>query len=110
MPTPGTTSIRASMSAKLSLPLARAAATACSAVVPAGSCRPITPVKIRSVAWPRIFGPATLNPTLTTANVMIAARCSRCERSRPSSRRADGPKFIDFSAGIPALIHPGPPP
>ena len=57
MPGPGTTSIRASMSAKLSLPAARAAATACSAVVPAGSCRPTTPAKIRSVAWPRIFGP-----------------------------------------------------
>jgi hypothetical protein len=26
------------------------------------------------------------------------------------SRRADGPKFIDFSVGMPAPIHGGPPP
>ena len=30
------------------------------AVVPAGSCLPITPEKMRSVACPRIFGPITL--------------------------------------------------
>ena len=34
--------------------------------MPAGSCRPMTPAKMRSVAWPRIFGPTTLRATLTT--------------------------------------------
>jgi hypothetical protein len=28
---------------------------------------------------------------------------------RRINRRAEGPKFIDFSAGMPAVIHGGPP-
>ena len=56
-PTPGTTFIRDSRSANVLSPRARAAATACSFVMPAGSCRPITPLNNRSVAWPRMRGP-----------------------------------------------------
>ena len=35
---------------------------------PAGICSPKTPAKMRSVAWPRIFGPTAVSATLTTAS------------------------------------------
>ncbi len=50
MPAPGTSDIADTISANWSRPCARSASTACSFDNPAGSCRPITPLKIRSVA------------------------------------------------------------
>ena len=58
-PRPGTTFIPDSRSAKVLSPRARAAAIACSLVMPAGSWRPITPLNNRSVACPRMRGPMT---------------------------------------------------
>ena len=61
------------------------------------------------VACPRIHGPSTISVTLPTARTRTSAASQRSGYSRRSSRFADGPKFIDFSAGMPALIHGGPP-
>ena len=55
------------MSAWLLLPWARSRATAWAFVTPAGIRLPITPEKIRSVAWPSIFGPSTDSATLTAS-------------------------------------------
>ena len=41
-------------------------------VGPAGISRPTIPAKTRSVALPRIFGPTTESPTLSTAHAIIA--------------------------------------
>jgi hypothetical protein len=78
-------------------------------VVPGVSCWPITPAKMTSVAWPRIFGPITESPTLMTPRATTSTTSARSGASMPISRRADGPKSIDFSAGIPADAHAGPP-
>ena len=95
MPAPGVTSIRASMSAKLSLPAARAAATACSD----GDARPAaagrsTPAKMMSVAWPRIFGTdhasAPRWPRRARRSATSAQRGPGA--AGRSSRLADGPK------------------
>ncbi|MFD1649472.1 hypothetical protein [Pseudonocardia alaniniphila] len=63
-----------------------------------------------SVAWPRIFGPITESATLMTPRATTSTTSARSGASMPTSRRADGPKSIDFSAGIPADAHGGPPP
>jgi hypothetical protein len=90
------------MSATLLLPAARAAATTCSFVRPAGSCLPIAPANIRSVARPRIFGPMTMKATLATPSASTAMSLVRSGLSRPIRRRTEGRKVIGFSAGIPA--------
>src|SRR3954468_1644275 len=111
MPCPGTTWLLVITLATLSFPAARAAAAACSVVSPAGSCRPRTPAKMRSVARPRIFGPATDRPTLVMASRTTPAIMPRSGARRPSSRRAGGQKGMAFAAGIPiAAIGPRPKP
>src|SRR3954452_1377380 len=111
MPCPGTTWLLVITLATLPCPEARAAAAACSVVSPAGSCRPRTPAKIRSVARPRIFGPATDRLTLVIASRTTPAIMPRSGARRPSSRRAEGPKVMAFAAGIPiAAIGPRPKP
>jgi hypothetical protein len=62
------------------------------------------------VAWPRIFGPITESVTLTMPSTTTTIAPARSGASLPNSLRADGPKSIDFSAGIPADAHGGPPP
>ena len=57
MPCPGMTFSRSTMSANVLLPWARSSATTCSLVAPLGRFLPSTPVKITSVAMPRILGP-----------------------------------------------------
>ena len=59
MPWPGTMFSRWTMSANVPWPWARSASTTCSLVAPAGRFLPMTPVKITSVALPRIRGPST---------------------------------------------------
>jgi len=54
-----------------------------------------------SVARPRIRGPRTVRLTLTTASSSTVSTRARSGRIRPIRRRAEGPKLIDFSAGIP---------
>ena len=100
----------ASMSASLSSPRARSPATASALVVPAGSRRPNSPEKIRSVAWPRILGPTTLSPTLTTASSSTATAWPRSGPIRRASRLADGPKLIDFWPTMPPPNGPRPGP
>ncbi len=105
MPDPGTRSgIRATMSAKVPWPWARRPATTSARVAVAGRCRPTTPAKMRSVARPRILGPTALRATLVTAKASTAYSEVRSGRIRPIRRLADGPKFCDFSAGMPAPI------
>ena len=109
MPSPGMTVMPESKLAKPSWPLALAASMAWSCVMPAGSCLPTTPEKMMSVAVPNKYGPTTLSPTPITVRTRTRDACSRSGRSWPSSRRADGQKSRDFSAGIPAAIAaPGP--
>ena len=60
------------MSAIWPWPRARIESRTCSLLVPAGISRPMMPAKTRSVAWPRIFGPTTLRPTLSTTQHSIA--------------------------------------
>src|SRR3954470_4431051 len=111
MPWPGTTWLLVITLATLPCPAARAAAAACSVLSPAGSCRPRTPAKMRSVARPRIFGPATDRLTLVIASRTTPAIMPRSGARRPSSRRAEGPKVMAFAAGIPiAAIGPRPKP
>ena len=68
MPCPGMTFSRSTMSAKVLLPWARSAATTCSLVAPLGRFLPMTPVKITSVAMPKILGPSTFITMPTTAS------------------------------------------
>ncbi len=68
MPLPGVKSVLISMSAIRPRPWARIWSRTCCLVAPAGICRPMMPEKTRSVARPRIFGPTTLRPTLTTTH------------------------------------------
>ena len=100
MPTPGTTSILESMSAKLSWPWARRPSTNCSLVPPAGSCLPTTPPKITSIAWPRIRGATTLRTTATVTIASTAMMPARSGFSRPISRFAEGQKCWAFLAGM----------
>src|ERR1700682_2923207 len=109
MPWPGTTGILAIRSARLLFPAARRAAIACSAVVPAGSRFPMTPVKMMSVASPMIFGPMTRKATLVTPSPMTATTFRRSGLRRLISRRTEGPKVMGFSAGMPPPPQ-GPPP
>src|SRR3954451_5994728 len=62
-----------------------------------------------TVARPRSFGARTARLTLPTARTRTARASHRSGCRRRMSRFADGPKFIDFSAGMPAVIHGGPP-
>ena len=66
MPGPGVSVIADSMSAKVSLPCARAPSTACCWVIPAGNCLLTTPSKMMLVALPSSFGPITVKTTLIT--------------------------------------------
>src|SRR5689334_7037228 len=109
MPIPGITSWATIRLATVFWPAARAPSAACWVVSPAGSCRPITPAKTRSVAWPRIFGPTTLRITLTTPSTTVTATPNFSGASRANSRFADGPKFDAFSVGCPMPAHGGPP-
>ena len=92
------------MSANVSSPCARSAATACSLVAPAGSCLPMKPVKITSVAQPRILGPMTLSTMPATASTIEKMITTRSGTRCPSSRFRDGPKLSDFST---AMAEPG---
>ncbi len=98
-PTPGVTFIRDNRSANMLSPRARAAATACSFVMPAGSCRPITPLNNRSVAWPRIRGPITPIAIPPTPSAITAEVNPRCGVSRFNSRIAVRRKSRDRSGG-----------
>ena len=75
----------------------------CSLVIPAGSWRPITPLKMTSVALPRIFGPTTEATTATVPMATTTANNIRSGRSMPISRRSEGPKLIAFSATFCAI-------
>src|SRR3954469_3614436 len=109
MPCPGTTWLLVITLATLSFPAARAAAAACSVVSPAGSCRPRTPAKMRSVARPRILGPATDRLTLVIASRTTPAIMPRSGARRPSSRRGEGTEVMAFTARIP-IVGDGPRP
>src|SRR4051794_36084747 len=109
MPRPGTTCWASIRLPTPSWPAARALSAASRVVSPAGSCLPMIPAKIRSVAWPRIFGPTTFSATLTTPSAIVTATPARSGRSRAASRLADGPKFDAFSVGWPTPAHGGPP-
>ncbi|GAP54300.1 hypothetical protein AHiyo6_08650, partial [Arthrobacter sp. Hiyo6] len=112
IPVPGVSVMALSMSAFWFSPAARSCAISCSLLTPAGSCLDTTPEKIRLVPSPSSRGPITENVTLTTASASTSNSHSRSGRSSPSSRLAEGPKFIAFSAGmfIPANGPPCPGP
>ena len=102
MPRPGTTCVRCSRSAKLPSPRARAAATCVDGDSPAGSRSPRKPREddvggaaedARAEHHQRHAGDGQRRAPRT--------RAARSGRSRRISRCADGPKFIDFSAGMP---------
>ena len=71
-------------------------------------CRPAwrRPSMTRSVASPRILGPATLSAVLTTASTTMRKRRGRSGRSRPQRRRTELPKLLERSVGMPKP--PGP--
>ncbi|CAM5670692.1 hypothetical protein SCALM49S_08555 [Streptomyces californicus] len=107
MPSPGVKSTPESMSAIDPRPSARSASIACAFVVPSGIPRPTTPAKIRSVAMPRIFGPATDSATLTATAASIRYSDAFSCPNRLSSRLPDPLKSIDRSVGAPpAIIRP----
>ena len=106
MPTPGTRSILAIMSAKFSWPWARSPSTNCSLVAPAGSCLPTTPAKITSMAWPRIRGAITFRTTATVTMASTAAIPARSGFSSPMSRFAEGQNCWAFLAGMAPNIPP----
>jgi hypothetical protein len=109
MPRPGTTLIALSMSANRPLPCSRSRATACALLIPAGSRPPMTPLKMMSVACPRMRGPSTDSVTLVTAQPSASATDTRSGRSMPSSRLPDPLKSKDFAGGPPIIImRPGP--
>ncbi|CAM5681843.1 hypothetical protein SANTM175S_08019 [Streptomyces antimycoticus] len=108
MPWPGVTSIEATMSATVPWSLSRSHWTACSLSAPSGSCRPMRPAKIRSVASPRIFGPATASATLHVPSASTSSAIPRSGRSRASSRRPEPRKSRDRSVGCPPMKRPGP--
>ena len=100
---PGTTCWLSITLATVALPAARACAAACSPVIPAGSCLPMTPAKITSVARPRMHRPDHVQRHARSRRAPARATTPRRSgRSRPTSRRADGPKSIAFSTGCPA--------
>src|SRR5829696_7188104 len=70
----------------------------------------MTPVKITSVAQPKILGPRTLIAMPIKARRMAPSRIIRSGARCPSSRRIDGPKLIDFSTGRGPPNIRGPPP
>ena len=94
-PRPGTTSMPLSRSAKLLSPRPLASAIASDLVIPAGNCRPITPLNSRSVACPRTRGPITESATPPSDNANTPAIAARCARSRRSRRRAEAAKSRD---------------
>ena len=109
MPEPGVTFMLASIWACCVWPAALSAATACSWVSPAGICWLTTPLKMMSVALPRIFGPTTANVTLTIANA-TTRRILGSSGLRVLTRRRNVPlKFLGFSGGSPTPPN-GPPP
>src|SRR6266540_991875 len=110
MPRPGTTCIELSMSASLPWPRWRRPATASALLVPAGSCAPTKPAKIRSVALPRILGPRTERITLTTASARVSTINARSGRKVRSSLRLEAPKSSAFSVDMPAVKAAGPRP
>ncbi len=99
MPAPGTRSIAATMSAIFDCPDARSAATACAFVEPRGRCMLTEPANTASTALPSTFGATTFMTTAVTLSASTAMTRSRCGFSSPMRRRADAPKFSDFSAG-----------
>ncbi len=107
MPTPGTTSIPDTMSARRSSPLARSSAVASSAVAPVGSWPPITPRKMMSVARPSKRGPITVSVTLTAHRPTTRPRPRRSGRSWATRRRNDERKCTAFSVGA-AMLASGP--
>ncbi len=94
-PWPGTTFIPDSRSAKALSPRARAAATACALVIPAGRCRPMAPLNSRSVAWPRTRGMMTPMTVPVTASVSTPAASHRCGASRFIRRPVEPQKSRD---------------
>ena len=97
-PAPGTTFIPLNRSAKVPSPRARAAAIACSLVIPAGSCLPMTPLNNRSVAWPSTLGPITERAMPPMDSVRTAAIGPRCGRRRRARRSAEPVKSRDRPA------------
>ena len=107
MPTPGTTSIPDTMSARRSSPLARSSTVVSSAVAPVGSWPPITPRKMMSVASPSRRGPITVSVTLTAHRPTTRPRPRRSGRSWATRRRNDERKCTAFSVGA-AMLANGP--
>ena len=68
----------------------------------------MTPVKITSVAQPRIRGPRTLRVMPITARATTATRINRSGARWPSSRLNEGRKLSDFSTADLPAEHPGP--
>ncbi|CAM5661096.1 hypothetical protein STENM223S_03368 [Streptomyces tendae] len=101
MPCPGVKSVLRSMSATLPSPRSRMAARTCSFVAPEGMSRPTMPAKTRSVARPRIFGPTTLRPTLTTTHASRVNSVARSGRNWATSRLPDPLKSIERWSGLP---------
>ncbi len=98
-PRPGTTFMPDSRSAKALSPRARAAAMACALVIPAGSCRPMTPLNSRSVAWPRMRGTTTPITVPVIPSVITVMLIRRCGASRFTSRAAEPQKSRDRPVG-----------
>ena len=74
MPSPGVRVMPESMSANCSWPSSRSCATTSAGSAPAGRFFEIRPVKMMSVARPRMRGPTTLNATETTPTAIAARR------------------------------------
>ena len=87
------------MSAKVSLPWARAPSTACCWVMPAGSCLQTMPSKMMLVALPRIFGPSTENTTLITPSSTTAISPRRSGLIRPQQPAGGRPEVQRLLGG-----------
>ncbi len=115
MPCPGVRVIPESMSANWSWPSARSPAMTSAGSAPAGRFFEISPVKMMSVARPRILGPTTLKATETTPTAMARARKARSGPISRTRRLVEGQKFFalwpgrspraaSFSAAISAAV------
>ena len=81
-------------------------ASTSSFVAPSGISRPTTPANTRSVALPRIHGPSTDSPTLSTTHASIAYIVDVSGLNWASSRFPDALKSMEFWSGPPAIIRP----
>ena len=114
-PTPGVTSMLASMSAKRVFPWARNPATIVALSIPAGSFEPMSPLNTCVVASPSSLGPSKPVPVAAAVRNSTRKSTRRWRSSRCNSRPAAAFALVAVPPGAPMRPNgpwpgPGPPP